>query len=105
MTAASPCNIGASVVLPDGLFFGGTTRAVVGAVGAVVGAGVLATQVRQSLDSFMSSGQTHEVVGFVWLILIVLYSYLVGDCVGVYVGYGDDLGAGRHRWEQCPLKG
>ena len=102
MTAASPCNIGASVVLPDGLFFGGTTRAV---VGAVVGAGVLATQVRQSLDSFMSSGQTHEVVGFVWLILIVLYSYLVGDCVGVDVGYGDDLGAGRHRWEQCPLKG
>ena len=71
MTAASPCNIGASVVLPGGFFLGGTTRAVVVAVGAF-GAGVLAMQVRQSFDSFMSSGQAHEVVGLVWLILIVI---------------------------------
>ena len=73
MTAASPCSIVASVVsvvLPDGFFFGGTTG-VVGAVGAFLG-GVLATQVRQSFDSFMSSGQAHEVVGLVWLILIGL---------------------------------
>ena len=69
MTAASPCNIVASVVsgvvLPDGFFFGGTT----GVVGAFC-AGVLATQVRQSFDSFMSSGQAHDVVGLVWLILV-----------------------------------
>lgn len=71
MTAASPCNIVASVAsvgLPDGFFFAGTTGVVVG----VFWAGVLVTQVRQSFDSFMSSGQAHEVVGLVWLILIVL---------------------------------
>ena len=71
MTAASPCSIVASVAsvgLPDGFFFAGTTGVVVG----VFWAGVLVTQVRQSFDSFMSSGQAHEVVGLVWLILIVL---------------------------------
>ena len=77
MTAASPCSIVASVAsvapvgLPDGFLFAGNTGAVGDVVG-VVWVGVLLTQVRQSFDSFMSSGQPHEVVGFVWLILIVL---------------------------------
>ena len=71
MTAASPCNIVASVGLPDGFFFAGATG-VVGVVVDVFWAGVLVMQVRQSFDSFMSSGQAHEVVGLVWLILIVL---------------------------------
>ena len=81
MTAASPCSIVASVAsvgLPDGFLFAGNTGSVVDVVG-VFWVGVLVTQVRQSFDSFMSSGQPHEVVGFVWLILIVLLSL---SCVG-----------------------
>jgi len=91
LTSASPwCRIGVSVVsdfIPRdvvplvviGFFFGGTGAVVVD----VFFAGFLATHVRQSLDSFISSGHAQEVVGIVWLI----------------------LGAGRQRWEQCPLKG
>ena len=70
MTAASPCNIVASVA-SVGFFFAGATG-VVGVVVDVFWAGVLVMQVRQSFDSFMSSGQAHEVVGLVWLILIIL---------------------------------
>ena len=77
MTAASPCSIVASVAsvgLPDGFLFAGNTGSVVDVVG-VFWVGVLVTQVRQSFDSFMSSG--HEVVGFVWLILIVLLNTVI----------------------------
>lgn len=67
MTDASPYgSIVVSVVFGSFFFDGTTGDVVVGAVGAF---GVLATQVRQSLDNFMSSGQPHDVVGFVWPIL------------------------------------
>ena len=77
LTSASPwCRIGVSVVsdfiprdvvplVVNGFFFGGTGAVVVD----VFFAGFLATHVRQSLDSFISSGHAHEVVGIVWLIL------------------------------------
>ena len=77
LTSASPwCRIGVSVVsdfiprdvvplVVNGFFFGGTGAVVVD----VFLAGFLATHVRQSLDSFISSGHAHEVVGIVWLIL------------------------------------
>ena len=77
LTSASPwCRIGASVVFDfiprdvvllvvNVFFFCGTGTVVVD----VFLAGFLATHVRQSLDSFISSGHAHEVVGIVWLIL------------------------------------
>ena len=42
-------------------------------VDVFLGVGVFEMHVRQSLESFMSSGHAHEVTGLVWLILIKIF--------------------------------